>query len=240
MAPVNYLVFEEASGDVRTHLDGTATFETAWVLRVLHQIAVGLNQLHAEGIAHQDMKPSNTLIFGDQSAKVADLGCADQAGSTSPRGQFQVAGDPKYAPPELLYSFVPSDWGARRQACDLYHLGSLILFMFTGVHTTAALMNYLLLDQQPGYWADPYSDVLPHLRAALHQVAQDLEEATTGLDAPALVTIFRELSDPDPGLRGDPKAKSGHQMPYSLQRYVSKLDLLARRAEIDWVQGPRQ
>ncbi len=134
--PVNYLIFEEAKGDVRGYLDEADAFDIAWVLRVLHHIATGLNQLHSAGIAHQDMKPSNALIFEDGASKVADLGCADQAGSQSPRGEQRVPGDRTYAPPELLYGHVPSDWKQRRQACDLYHLGSLALFLFTGVTTT--------------------------------------------------------------------------------------------------------
>jgi len=57
---VEYLVFELADGgDVRKKMESFKKFDEAWVLRSLHQVAVGMNQLHTIGVAHQDLKPSN-------------------------------------------------------------------------------------------------------------------------------------------------------------------------------------
>ncbi|MEJ7891850.1 MAG: protein kinase [Solirubrobacteraceae bacterium] len=228
--PAPYLIFEAADGDVRAALDAAADFDTVWVLRVLHHVAVGLQQLHRERIAHQDMKPSNTLIFDGTEGKIADLGCADQQGGVSPRGDYAFAGDPAHAPPELIAGQVAADWATRRQAADLYHLGSLILFLFTGAATTPALHEYLLIDQFPRNWSDPYADLAPYLRNALDQVALDLEATLEGDHAADLVIMFRELCDPDPERRGHPRTRAGGGNPYALDRYVTKLDLLARRA----------
>jgi len=98
-------------------------------------------------------------------------------------------------------------------------------------------MQYLLIDQYPQNWHDPYADVLPHLRNALDQVALDLEQTLTGADAGDVVAMFRELCDPDPALRGHSKSRVGRGDPYSLERYVAKLDLLARRAESGMLHG---
>lgn len=163
-------------------------------------------------------------------SKVADLGCADQRGRESPRGEYEIAGDPQYARPELLYGEVASDWSTRRQAADLYHLGSLILFLFTGIATTPALLHYLLIEQYPRNWKDPYADVLPYLRSALDHVAQEFAATLDGPHAADLVMMFRELCDADPSLRGHPRTRAGNGNPYALDRYVTKLDLLARRA----------
>jgi hypothetical protein len=46
-----------------------------------------------------------------------------------------------------------------------------------------------------------------------------------------LVLAVRQLCEPDPRLRGHPGEKLGHHNPYSLERYVSKFDLLAKKAE---------
>jgi hypothetical protein len=54
---------------------------------------------------------------------------------------------------------------------DLYQLGSLLLFLFTGVATTPALGTYLLIDQYPQNWRDSYDDVLPYPRSALDQLS---------------------------------------------------------------------
>ena len=63
--------------------------------RTLHHIAVGLQQLHGEGIAHQDLKPSNVLFFETFGAKLADLGCADtlKNPASSPHGHWGITGD---------------------------------------------------------------------------------------------------------------------------------------------------
>ena len=100
---VNYLILETADCDVRTYLSGMQDVDIAWLLRALHHIATGLMQLHQEGIAHQDAKPSNVLVFNGATSKIADLGCASLKGTASPRDDCAAAGDLRYAPPELLY-----------------------------------------------------------------------------------------------------------------------------------------
>lgn len=227
--PVPWVLFEHADGDVRAHLDATVAFDHAWALRSLHHVAVGLFQLHRQSIAHQDLKPSNVLVFDGNSSKIADLGRADYRGHDAPHSRLPYAGDPNYAPPELLYGDVAVDWETRRQSCDLYHLGSLILFLFTGASTTPAIVAKLDASHKP-YAGSGYAAVLPYVRAAFNEVAEEFaNELPDGLED--LVTIFRELCDPEPGLRGHPKARTGPGNPYSLERYVSRLNLLASRAE---------
>ena len=45
---VSYLVFEWADGDVRRFLDTSAWLDEARILRSLHDVAVGLQQLHTQ------------------------------------------------------------------------------------------------------------------------------------------------------------------------------------------------
>src|SRR5574341_2097711 len=103
---VQYLILELAAHDIRKYLDLAERFDTAWLLRALHHIATGLGQLHGAGIAHQDLKPSNVLVFGDRISKVSDLGRASSKGIIAPHEEYQIAGDPQYAPPELHYGYV--------------------------------------------------------------------------------------------------------------------------------------
>jgi serine/threonine protein kinase len=238
--PVPYLLFEKADGDVRAHLHAAAAFDTAWALRTLHQVAVGLSQLHKHGIAHQDMKPSNVLMFGSDSSKIADFGRSDYRGHSAPHESAPCAGDQGYAPPELLYGQVDPSWEVRRQACDLYHLGSLILFFFADANTTSAILNKV----DPLHWPRPggpdYSTALPFVREAFSAVTDELEASLQGDARDDLVLAFRELCDPDPALRGHPKARIGRGSPYALNRYVSRLDLLARRAEMGMLEATRR
>ena len=101
-----YLVLEQATCDAREFMGGVRSLDMAWRLRTLHQITVALHQLHSIDIAHQDLKPSNVLTFGNHSAKVGDLGRACSLQAEPPHKDEIIAGDPDYAPPESLYAYV--------------------------------------------------------------------------------------------------------------------------------------
>ena len=102
-ATVQYIIFELAEGDIRKQMEKADQLDTAWVLRSLHHLALGLQQLHSMNVAHQDLKPSNTLLFDDlKTSKLADLGRAAAKGIEPPHYDFPVAGDWSYAPLELL------------------------------------------------------------------------------------------------------------------------------------------
>ena len=64
-------------------------------------ICDGLSHMHLIGIAHQDMKPENVLLFGDKSkAKISDFGTSKVIQSImSNDGLFRI---PKYTAPELM------------------------------------------------------------------------------------------------------------------------------------------
>jgi serine/threonine protein kinase len=163
---VDYLILEIAEGDVRSFLSASKNIDLAWKLRALHHIATGLHQLHAVNIAHQDVKPSNVLVFDTTVSKIADLGSASQKGSVCPRDDRDFAGDPAYAPPELLYGHRDPDWTTRRFGCDAYHLGSMVGFMFTGLNATSLLFSRMAADHYYGVWKGTYEEVLPYLRDA--------------------------------------------------------------------------
>jgi serine/threonine protein kinase len=232
LSRVNYLIFERAEHDVRRHRDLMLALDIAWVLRSLHHVATGLSQLHQEGISHQDLKPSNVLVFPDDSSKIGDLGRAVRRGYVAPHEELVIAGDRTYAPPELLYDHVDPDFTLRRRACDMYHLGSMLMFFFAGVGTTGALANQLAPNHLWGTWAGSYADVQPYLRDAFDQVVVLFEAQAPARYSQQLTQTLRELCDPDPALRGDPKERSGTVARYGMRRYISRFDLLAWDAEI--------
>jgi serine/threonine protein kinase len=174
LSPVSFIIFEEASGDVRKQMDMQADFDHAWALRVLHNVANGLRQLHQANIAHQDLKPSNVLLFKDQS-KIGDLGRAFQPGTTPPHADATVPGDLTYAPLELLYGQVETDAMLRCRASDAYHLGSMVAFMFTKVSITAAVATHIDPNLWYRSWGGSYTQALPHVRDAFDLALADLE-----------------------------------------------------------------
>lgn len=228
---VNYIIFEPADGDIRHALDRMPSLDVAWALNACHHAAVGLSQLHAALMAHQDIKPSNLLVFdGGKEAKLADLGRSSQVGQVAPHDASRIRGDRTYAPPELLYGEIDPDWSVRCQACDVYLLGSLILFMFTRTQTTAEIVRRLPTPMRPRIWRGTYREVLPYVRDAFDEVAEEFAAQVVGTGAAELSERFRELCDPDPRLRGDPKERARGRNPYNLRRTISRLDVLRREA----------
>jgi len=227
---VHYLIFEMADHDLRTFLSSSANVEVAWKLRSLHHIATGLHQLHSAGIAHQDTKPSNVAVFKDCS-KLSDLGHASRKNTSSPRDKHEWA-DGGYAPPELRYHHLDPDWSRRRIGCDLYHLGSMIVFLFTGVSALSLTLSKLDPQHLPDNWTGTYTDVLPYVRNAWGAALGDF---SSHVDGPSLrdelTCLVSYLCDPDPSLRGHPSNRAGHSSQLSLERFISKLDLLAQKAE---------
>ncbi len=233
---VQYLILEMANGDLRTRL-ASANFDLAFRLRALHHIAVGMRQLHSIGIAHQDLKPSNVLQFPDIGSKLTDLGRAGANGVVAPHDEFSIAGDRTYAPPELLYGFVVPDWEVRRLGCDVYLLGSMIVFLFSGYSMTGLLFENL--DEQFRFdrWGGGYQAVLPYVQDAFDRAVGEfaagaLPEHSRG----GLETALRELCNPDPRQRGR-RTGFQHVSPFDLGSYVTLFDVLAGRAEFRLKRG---
>jgi hypothetical protein len=71
---------------------------------------------------------------------------------------------------------------------------------------------------------------LPYLQAAFTSAIRDFSEVLPIRIRPKLTELVQRLCDPDYRHRGDPlKTSSGR---FSLERYISTLDLLSREAEV--------
>ncbi|XP_074489318.1 receptor-interacting serine/threonine-protein kinase 3-like [Sebastes fasciatus] len=102
------------------------------IFRLAHQVAVGMNFLHLQGLMHHDLKPNNVLLNNDLNAKLADFGLSRVSTSAlkSKRvttDQEQIGGSYKYMPPEAFEaSYEP------RRAFDVYSYGILLWSIITG------------------------------------------------------------------------------------------------------------
>lgn len=230
---VLYIIFELAEGDVRTQMAQANELDIAWALRSLHQMAIGLQQLHSIGTAHQDLKPSNVLLFASgTSSKLADLGRAAVEGQKPPHYECPVAGDYSYAPPELLYNAGPKG-EAKRIGCDAYLLGSMVSSLFTTVAMTPLIMMGIDSRFHWTHWAGTYEDALPYIRAAFSDALAYVAGEFPPDFKTDLTEVLAQLCEPDPGLRGHPQDRRMHSgNPFSLERYISKFNLLAEKAEI--------
>jgi serine/threonine protein kinase len=205
-------------------------FDTVWRLRTLHQIATGLFELHRSEIAHQDVKPSNVVHFPGDEFKLTDLGRSICKTVLCPYETDLYAGDRAYAPPELVYGYKPPDWIQRRFGCDAYLMGSMVVYLFCGVGTTALLISELDPSFRPNKWGDGFFAVLPHLGNAFGKVLNRIEtEVSNSQIREDITSTVRYLCEPDPGKRGHPSNRSRRETQYSLERFVALFDLLAFR-----------
>ena len=238
---VQYLIFELAEeGDVRSYIKFGKAFDEAWSLRIIHSAAVALRQLHSVEIAHQDVKPSNMVIFKGDYSKLADLGRASDRNNTSPHDDLTLAGDRTYAPPELLYGHIDPDWNTRRLGCDMYLLGSLVIFFyFGGVSMTHLLLNRLDVKYRPkklnGVYIDGYNNVLVYIQHHFIQIIRELRELESE-HSEEIANSVKQLCNPDPEKRGHPIDVKRGQNQYNLERYISIFDRLARKAESSLTQ----
>jgi len=80
-------------------------------------------------------------------------------------------------------------------------------------------------------WTGTFQEVLPYLRAAFGAAINAISAAIPNEPRGKLLPIISELCDPDPRNRGDRSAALRGVSPFDLQRYVSRLNLLASEAE---------
>jgi serine/threonine protein kinase len=90
------------------------------------QLGRGLDALHARGVLHRDVKPSNVLLDGDGTAALTDFGLALAADSTRLTADGQILGTPHYLAPELIEGSDASP------ASDVYALGCVLYECLAG------------------------------------------------------------------------------------------------------------
>lgn len=91
-------------------------------LRLLDAVA----RIHAAGVVHGDLKPSNVLVCDDGRVVVLDLGLAAAAGDRFDEGRTSSGGTPGYIAPEV------SIGGTSTSASDVYSCGALLFEALTG------------------------------------------------------------------------------------------------------------
>ena len=230
---VPFLIFELADGDIRDSVDLSKSVSDQWRFQILHRTTLALLQLHRERIAHQDLKPSNVLLFGDRQLKLGDLGRSSLQGRPAPHDGFQIAGARNYAPFEQSYGHLREDWIERRLSADVFHLGCLVVFSFTNICFPEFVLSKLAEAHRPGSWGDPYELVIEHVQAAAIQALADLSNELPEQFREELIDMVLDLCHPDPLRRGRKatasKASAG---PLWLERYVSRFDILEKKARI--------
>lgn len=231
--PLHYIIFERAdAGDIRDVFNEYDQINDAVKLDYLHHVAVAIQQIHQRQVSHQDIKPSNVLIFkqNGEGAKLADFGRAVKKGVPSPHDSQLIMGARNYAPPEQLYGHEAPDWRNKREAADLYNFGSLVAFLFSGTNTTAGILGRMAENLQPGSWTGVYEDILPMVQTAYAEYLASIRTAFPEWARDQLGQIVMLCCEPDVYRRGDPKARAQHDKPLGVDRFIARLNMLRLEA----------
>jgi serine/threonine-protein kinase len=151
-----YLVMEYVEGETLHKLlrrEGTLTVKRA--LRLLKQIAEGVEAAHEVGILHRDLKPANIFLMkkrssgGDGFVKVGDFGLAkivsqtvtDISSNATPSSRG-IIGTPEFMSPEQMQPELGVDVRA-----DIYALGTIAYLMLAGKTPFTGDMMQLIMQK---------------------------------------------------------------------------------------------
>ncbi len=128
-----YLVMPILTESLRDLLDQKGRLPIPEAVRIVTEIASGLDIAHSFGLVHRDVKPENILLDKDGQAQLTDFGIAravpfhkqGSAAQTLAATGLPV-GTPEYMAPEQLRG------GPVDQRADVYALGSVLYELLTG------------------------------------------------------------------------------------------------------------
>jgi serine/threonine protein kinase len=197
---VFYLVMEYVQGETLHHLlrrEGTLSVHRT--LKLLRQVAAGVEAAHDEGILHRDLKPANIFIMqprkknvtvvDDGVVKVGDFGLAkivnqaiaDTSGiSGSGPASRGIIGTPEYMAPEQMQMETKLDARA-----DVYALGVIAYHMLGGRPPFSGDLTQLVMQKimnQPPPLSSLRSDIPPGVeRAVMHALAKEPEQRSASV-----------------------------------------------------------
>ena len=188
-----FLVMELVEGETLATRISRGPLPALEALRIALSIAEALSAIHAQGIAHRDLKPTNVFVT-PTGVKVLDFGLARPLHSRNDRTMTLVTqagiivGTPQYAAPEQLSG---DDFDAR---ADLFSMGVILYEMLAGKPpfagaTLAALVHAVMYDTPPVLTGSAAIAAVDHV---VHR-ALSKTPAERYQTADALAADFREV-----------------------------------------------
>lgn len=222
---VPYLVMERLTGhSLAEILVRRATLSQPELLKMVTEVAAGLNAAHASGIVHRDITPHNLFLHehdGTATWKILDFGIARMRGATGTLTQEGLCGTPAYMPPEQVAG------GELDNRADIYALGAVVYRVLTGrapfvgpdvLSTLLAVSEHLFV--RPSDLVSVNADVDYVLAIALAAGAADRFQSADEL-ARALEEAFSGASQSQVRLQAEPLLQPREPTAAATRRAVS-------------------
>ncbi len=169
-------------------------------IRLVRDLAAGLDHAHAHGVVHRDVKPANVLLRdADGVAKLADLGIAVAADQTRITQSGTVLGTAAYMAPEQL------EGGASGPATDVYALAAVAFEALSGRRArrgrTAVEIAHQVINEGPPEIADLRPELAPGVGDALKRGMARVPEDRPGSAGELAEELRRALEEEPPTAR---------------------------------------
>jgi serine/threonine protein kinase len=156
------------------------------VLRLVAEVASGLDALHERGIVHRDIKPTNILFDGESNSMLTDFGLAKGPAYTALTKQGQLIGTANYLAPEIIRGQPAT------ASSDIYALGCLVFECLAGSPPFASKSLFEIglahLEEEPSDPCANRRDLPPQLSwAVLRALSKDPS------DRPGTATAYSHM-----------------------------------------------
>jgi serine/threonine protein kinase len=181
------------NGTLVSYLTAHETLSMMDRLRLLKQIAEGLQYLHDHNVIHGDLTNNNVLVAADGSPRLADFGISNIMVQSNPAFSYHT-GAVRWVAPELLDPPEDQPIQCATKSTDIYALGGIMLQVLYGkqpywwltsaIHVMSARFKHIepinsSIEIQPNHlnfmrrcWSTAKED-----RPSVEQVIHYLEEA---------------------------------------------------------------
>ena len=144
---VSFIAMEYVDGSSLEELMNVRQkFSLDEILRLIEQVADGLESAHKRGVVHRDIKPANILIDSEGRPRIVDFGIARISTSTMTQTNM-IMGTPYYMSPEQI-SGRKVDHRA-----DIFALGGILYELLTGQKAfpgdSLTTVIYKIMNEEP-------------------------------------------------------------------------------------------
>jgi len=204
-----YIAMQYIEGKTLKELDQQLTLEEK--LRIIKEVALGLQAAHRRGLIHRDIKPANIMVMqtedGDWKPFIMDFGIAREQEASGLTSTGMVVGTPFYMSPEHAKGKLAN----LDRRSDIYSLGITLYELLTGIvpfqGDTPVEVLIKVIDKDP-----------PLIRKINPRVPVDIE------------TIVMKCLEKDPNRR----YSSAKELAEDIQRYLDGDPIMARPATLTY------